>query len=174
MKLHDCPQSDAARFHSYRTYLQIQMWLRNDVNPDLWEWWSSSLDLLPSKVMSDCASPPPSHSSILSLVLAKCSQVVKVNAALQVAFAKKQVYNTLNLCKHCSGISRENRHSPSLKEDEEENVTDEVEDTLDRLRALHTASRAEWVREMWDRAKLGRTSALSHWIPRPSRINFLL
>ncbi len=46
---------------------------------------------------------------------------------------QKKAGSQWSFCKHCSGISCENYHLPSLDEDEEEDAMDEMEVTLDKL-----------------------------------------
>ena len=43
------PTSDAARFHSYRTFLQTQLWLHNDMDPLQWCWEKENNRLVPRK-----------------------------------------------------------------------------------------------------------------------------
>ena len=44
------PTTDAASFHSYRTYHQVRVWRRNDLPPIDWGWVNSPNGLVPERM----------------------------------------------------------------------------------------------------------------------------
>nr|XP_018912013.1 PREDICTED: uncharacterized protein LOC109040498 [Bemisia tabaci] len=61
------PTEDAARQHSFRTYLQIQRWLGNHKKPEEWGWKKTKTVLTP--VMT---TQPPAPDKLLKFITCKC------------------------------------------------------------------------------------------------------
>jgi hypothetical protein len=63
------PTSDAARYHSLRTYHQIQLWFNNSKNALDWGWKSSKLGLTPIPTIKD-----PAPEILLKCISYKCKK----------------------------------------------------------------------------------------------------
>jgi hypothetical protein len=61
------PTQGAARFHSLRSYHQVQKWLELDKDPTEWGWIRSQRGLSPLKTMRD-----PAPVTILKLISCGC------------------------------------------------------------------------------------------------------
>ena len=55
-----CPTSDAACFHSFRVYYQVQSWKeRDNLNPKDWSWKEKNRKLFPLYTSNDAAPTSP-------------------------------------------------------------------------------------------------------------------
>lgn len=90
------PTSDAARFHSQRTYHQVQAWLANDLPPQEWGWQVCADELYPVR-MQQSAAPE----KLLQVIRCNCSgNCQKKNCTCQ-----KNGLRCSSACGQCKGIS---------------------------------------------------------------------
>ena len=94
------PTCDAARYHSYRAYHQVQTWLGNDLDPTKWGWLlhkvQNSAKLKTVKMQRD-----PAPASLLKLVKCNCYGKCDKNTC---SCRKNGLVCTL-ACGHCKGIT---------------------------------------------------------------------
>ena len=90
------PTTDAASFHSYRTYHQVQIWQGNDLPSTDWGWEESSVGLVPVR-MSQSAAPE----SLLRTIRCNCGgRCNKRNCT-----CRKNGLHCTSECGQCRGIS---------------------------------------------------------------------
>lgn len=104
------PTCDAARYHSYRCFHQIQTWLGNTISPEEWGWASSKEGLVPVHTMKDVA-----PESLLKSVACACKK-----GCSGACSCRKAGLKCSTMCKHCSGQECENSVPISSLADDEE------------------------------------------------------
>ena len=104
-----CPTSDAAHFHSLRTYHQVQSWLGNDLNPLEWGW-----KLVQGRLMPMFSSQPPAPPSLLKLIRCGC----KTGCTSRSCTCVKYSLHCSAICGECKG-SCENGYKLPLETDSE-------------------------------------------------------
>lgn len=87
------PTQDAARFHSFRVYNQVQSWLGNYNDPEDWGWKKYGQILMPVQ-----SSKPPAPPEILNLIFCRC----KGNCGAMCG-CRKAGLKCSAVCFHCSG-----------------------------------------------------------------------
>ena len=94
------PTCDAAKYHSYRVYHQVQTWQGNHPDPTKWGWFihkDQNLEKLKPVRMQKDAAPP----SLLKLVRCNCNGKCDKNNC---SCRKNGLLCTLG-CGHCKGIT---------------------------------------------------------------------
>ena len=94
------PTSDAARFHSYRTFLQTQLWLHNDMDPLQWGWEKENNRLVPRK-----ATLPAAPDRLLICIRWSCKQ----DCDSRRCTCRKQGLPCTPACGDCRGLCCSNR-----------------------------------------------------------------
>lgn len=92
------PTSDAAKQHSFRTYLQVQAWLGNQLDPEKWG-WSRTRSGLQAVTITGKAAPD----ALLKLIACKC----KGNCG-QACGCRKAGLKCSTICQNCNGKNCEN------------------------------------------------------------------
>lgn len=110
------PTKDAATHHVFRTYLQVQTWLGNDIVPSVWGWSLTRRGVVPIRTTRNAA-----PDNILNIVFCKCKKGCS-NAACS---CKKAGLRCSTLCKNCSGHACENSPEPDLQDEEAEGEHEE-------------------------------------------------
>ena len=89
------PTSDAAKYHSYRAYYQVQQWLGNELPPTEWGWTriSQNENLVP--VVKD---KPAAPQKVLKLISCGCKQGCNRNCK-----CRKAGLLCTPLCSGCNG-----------------------------------------------------------------------
>ena len=97
------PTCDAARYHNFRVYLQVQAWLGKSLDPTMWGWLlhkgQNSDKLKPVKMQRD-----PAPASLLKLVKCNCQGKCDNNSC---SCCKNGLMCSL-ACGHCKGITCNN------------------------------------------------------------------
>ncbi|CAG9820049.1 unnamed protein product [Phaedon cochleariae] len=115
------PTSDAGRYHSFRTYQQVQTWLGNNKIPADWGWSLTKQGVVPITTTKNAA-----PESLLKILACKCARGCSTAACS----CKKAGLRCSVICKHCSGHACENSRVPELNEDDEEEDDDLLEDLI--------------------------------------------
>ncbi len=114
------PTDAAARFHSLRTYHQVQKWLGNDLSPTNWGWNATTKGLVPVTTDKDPAPP-----DLLNIVSCKCAKgCMTATCSCRKAGLKCSV-----ICVFCKGLSCSN----SDVIDDEEDCDDPLDATLENF-----------------------------------------
>lgn len=128
------PTTDAAAFHSMRTYHQVQAWLGRVMNPLQWGWRKGPSSLLPITMMKDAA-----PEFLLKIVSCSCKK-----GCTAACSCRKSGLHCSTACKHCCGLYCENIHEMEVDDGDEacfdlvdddaaemveENVQEEEEET---------------------------------------------
>ena len=114
------PTDAAARFHSLRTYHQVQKWLGNDLSPTNWGWNATTKGLVPVTTDKDPAPP-----DLLNIVSCKCAKgCMTATCSCRKAGLKCSV-----ICVSCKGLSCSN----SDVIDDEEDCDDPLDATLENF-----------------------------------------
>lgn len=92
------PTSDAARYHSLRTYHQVQLWYNKSKNAADWGWKSSKFGLTPILMMKD-----PAPEVLLKCISCKCKKGCGTTCSCRKAGLKCSI-----ICATCTGISCNN------------------------------------------------------------------
>lgn len=87
------PSTEASKQHIYRTYHQVQKWLRNEKSPLDWGWMFVNNHLEPIRTLSEAA-----PKEILEMISCKCKAICKRNCTCQ-----KAGMNCSVLCINCDG-----------------------------------------------------------------------
>ncbi len=97
------PTSDAAKFHSYRVYLQVQMWLGNNLEPTKWGWdlhkTKQGCVLKPHRMDQDAA-----PASLLKIIRCNCTGKCDKNTCS----CKQNGLQCTLACSNCKGTTRMN------------------------------------------------------------------
>lgn len=107
------PTTEAAKYHSWRTYHQVQKWLGIDKDPCDWGWATSEQGLVP---VTMCAEPAPQ--TLLKMVACKCKKGCLGSCTCRKAGLKCSI-----LCSFCHGRNCNNA-IPIVLYEEDENVDD--------------------------------------------------
>jgi hypothetical protein len=99
------PTEAAARFHSFRVYLQVQTWIGNELNPVEWGWCLKGNKLIPVK--TDLAAAP---ARLLKVIRCSC----KVNCESRRCTCKKHGLQCSYACGECRGIDCSNKSESLL------------------------------------------------------------
>ena len=102
------PTSSAARFHSRRVYLQVQLWLDRPMNAVEWGWSRVDGKLAPLKT-----DLPAAPERLLTIIRCSC----KVNCESKRCTCRKHGLSCSSACGECKGTSCSNIHT---KDEEEE------------------------------------------------------
>ena len=90
------PTTDAAAFHSQRTYHQVQAWCGNDLPAEDWGWVSSSDGLVPIKM-----SQPAAPEQLLRTIRCNCGG----NCDKRSCTCYKNALQCTSACGQCKGIA---------------------------------------------------------------------
>ena len=105
------PTSSAAKFHSYRVYLQVQQWMGNKLlDPCDWGWQISGEKLAP--VMVDMKAAPD---TLLKIIRCSCKSDCKTKRCT----CRKYGLSCSNVCTGCSGINCTNAREIDLDDPDE-------------------------------------------------------
>ena len=104
------PTSDAASFHSYRTYHQVQTWRGNDLSPVEWGWSATPNGLVPIKMVKSAAPEP-----LLRTIRCNCSD----RCDKRTCTCRKNGLQCTPACGQCKGLTCLN--APCEIADDEEN-----------------------------------------------------
>ncbi len=88
---------DAAKYHSYRAYYQVQQWLGNDVSPAEWGW---ERDPQSGNLRPLVKDKPAAPDKVLRLISCGCKQGCKKSCT-----CKNARLPCTALCSGCNGIS---------------------------------------------------------------------
>ncbi|CAG9814961.1 unnamed protein product [Phaedon cochleariae] len=113
------PTRDAARYHSFRTYLQVQTWLGNEKSPSVWGWTLTKRGLIPITTTTDAA-----PEKLLHMIQCKCTTGCSTGACS----CKKAGLRCSAICKNCAGNACENSPETELKEEDTDIECDEEVD----------------------------------------------
>ena len=112
------PTSAAAKFHSYRVFLQINQWKNSDCNmmPESWGWPRTESGLIP--ILTD---QPPAPEELLKIIRCNCSG----DCSSAKCSCKKHSMKCSIACGQCCGSACSNA-SEFVEEDDDdfENSTD--------------------------------------------------
>ncbi|CAG2253857.1 unnamed protein product [Mytilus edulis] len=99
------PTSNAAKFHSLRTFYQSKIWIQDDVeiHPIDWGWYTSGNKLLPIR-----STLPPAPDKLLKIIRCNCKQ----NCDSKRCTCRKHGIDCSIDCGECRGINCTN--SPNL------------------------------------------------------------
>ena len=111
-----CPTSKAFAFHSYRVYLQMQVWLGNNLNPTCWGWQEKEGALSPIGIQE--MSPP----DIATLISCSC----KTGCKNRTCSCRKQDIECDIGCLNCTmnDCSNFSKRVPMEEEDHEDGLRD--------------------------------------------------
>lgn len=104
------PTTDAAKYHSWRTYHQLQKWLGVEKNPCDWGWETSEQGLMP---VTMCAEPAPQ--TLLKMMACKCKKGCLASCTCRKAGLKCSI-----LCSFCHGRNCNNAIPIVLDEEDED------------------------------------------------------
>lgn len=104
------PTQEAASFHSFRTYHQVQMWLGNEKDPTEWGWSKSTVGLVP---VTTTSSPAPSN--LLKLISCRCKK-----GCTGACTCRKAGLKCSALCTPCSAKNCQNAPVLLIEEDEDD------------------------------------------------------
>lgn len=104
------PTQDAARFHHYRTYHQVQEWCGNTLAPDEWGWAVSVNGLVPVKMTQ-----PAAPEKLLKIIRCNCSG----NCEKKSCTCRKNALECTPACGQCKGITCSNG-APVDNEDDDD------------------------------------------------------
>ena len=93
------PTQDAAKYHSYRTYHQVQTWMGKDLNPLDWGWCDNGDGLAPIKCVLAAA-----PERLLKILRCNC----KLNCDSKKCSCRKHGLLCTTCCGECRGISCSN------------------------------------------------------------------
>ncbi|CAH0381987.1 unnamed protein product [Bemisia tabaci] len=114
------PSEDAAKFHSFRAFHQVQLWLGNQLPPKDWGWRLEGTQLAPVHM-----SLGPAPEKVLNSIFCGCTK-----GCGKACGCRKSGLKCTNICLNCCGEACENSRELASFEEEEENV-DDVEATID-------------------------------------------
>ena len=109
------PTSAAAKQHSYRTYLTVQEWLGNKLNPTDWGWRAQEGTLIPVETES-----PVAPDTLLTMVSCGCKPD---GCNTMTCSCKKLGLHCTTMCIKCSGHTCCNTAPIIVEELEDENET---------------------------------------------------
>ena len=92
------PTQDAARYHAFRTYHQVQTWMGREKNPLDWGWTTGRQGLTPIKTTINAA-----PDSLLQTISCQCKK-----GCTKACSCRKAGLHCSIICKNCSGQSCEN------------------------------------------------------------------
>lgn len=110
------PTEDGAKFHAYRTYHQVQMWLGVEKDPTQWGWQKTDQGLVPVTMNNEAA-----PLSLLKFLSCGCKKDCSGGGCT----CLKAGLKCSALCKFCSGISCLNVAVVQIADDEEEEDYDD-------------------------------------------------
>ena len=109
------PTSNASKFHSYRTYHQVQSWRGNVLSAEDWGWSSTSSGLYPIKL-----SKSPAPDQLLNIMRCNCTGTCNSRACT----CFKNGLKCTPACGQCKGITCLN--SPPLEAEVDSEVEDDI------------------------------------------------
>lgn len=89
------PTEDAAKEHFFRVYYQVQLWLGNELLPELWGWELKKDNQLTPVPTRSLAAPD----EILKLIFCRCTK----DCSSAKCGCKKASLNCSTLCQNCQG-----------------------------------------------------------------------
>ena len=92
------PTSAAVKYHSFRTYLQVQSWLGNSLNPEQWGWTRSDDKKSLVPIMTEL---PPAPGTMVKKI--QCSCRMGLCEYKKLCNCRKYGMTCTNLCRHCLG-----------------------------------------------------------------------
>ena len=115
------PTSAAAKQHSYRTYLAVQEWMGNSLNPTEWGWRFQDGTLVPLEM-----DIPVAPENLLTMVSCGCKPEGCSN---MICSCKKLGLFCTAMCSKCNGHSCNNTAPPLNISDEEEEKAPTLDET---------------------------------------------
>lgn len=106
------PTADAARFHSLRSYHQIQKWIGNEKNPLEWGWVPTRFGLSPWKMDKDAA-----PESLLKMVSCNCKKACKNSCGCRKAGLICSSLCTCSLGESCENVSEIHSFEESFEDE---------------------------------------------------------
>ena len=100
------PTENAAKFHVYRTHLQVLQWKMlstTDINPEDWGWKIHEGKFIP--IANDMEVAPE---DILKVACCKCSAAAKKPCGSRACLCRKYGLSCVAACKNCNGVSCDN------------------------------------------------------------------
>jgi len=104
------PTTDAAKYHSFRVYCQVQEWMGNCVDPEKWGWCLRKGQLEPKTMDS-----PVAPDSLLKLVRCQC----KGNCDTQRCSCKRNELECSSACGECKGLCQNSNFDASTDDPSE-------------------------------------------------------
>jgi 5'-3' exonuclease len=98
------PTNDAAKYHSFRVYCQVQEWMGFNVDPEKWGWYLRKGQLEPKTMDS-----PLAPDALLKLVSCQC----KGNCDTQRCSCKRNDLECSSACRECKGLCKNSNLDPS-------------------------------------------------------------
>lgn len=111
VEVHSLPQTtNAAKYHSFQVYCQVQERMRNCVDPEKWSWCLRKGQLEP-KAMDSPVAPDP----LLKLVRCQC----KGNCGTQCCSCKQNELECSSACGECKGLCQNSNFDASTDDPSE-------------------------------------------------------
>ena len=113
------PTMEAARQHCFRVYMQVQMWLGNQMNPLNWGWQASKFGLAPIPTTRE-----PAPQSLLTTISCKCTK-----GCAAACSCRKTGIKCSAICANCKGHSCHNAPNADELEDtvgDEDELTEQM------------------------------------------------
>lgn len=114
------PTEDAARMHSFRTYLQAQKWYGNEKSPTDWGWKQSPNGLMPIPMLQDAA-----PQELLKMISCKCRK--GCNAACS---CRKAGLHCSVVCGSCQGRACSNSETIIEDPGDDEEIDSRLEELM--------------------------------------------
>lgn len=93
------PTDDAASFHAFRTYHQVQAWRGNDISPEAWGWIESPPGLMPVRMTQ-----PAAPEQLLKIIRCNCGGQCEKRSCT----CRKNGLLCTPACGQCKGITCSN------------------------------------------------------------------
>lgn len=105
------PTSEAARYHSFRVYHQVQRWMGADLDACDWCWEAKDGMLIPVKTHKE-----PAPQSLLKVIHCNC----KTDCCTRKCTCKRHGLECSDVCGECRGVSCTNTSYPDQDSDDNE------------------------------------------------------
>lgn len=118
------PTMNAARYHAFRTYHQVQKWCGIEKDPEVWGWKLDTNGLLPVTMTEQ-----PAPNKLLNLIFCSCKKGCSKACSCRKAGLKCSL-----ICQFCNGESCENTPNVPIESESEddENLSAEFQVLSDR------------------------------------------
>ena len=108
--------ADAARLHGQRSFLQIQRWKGNTLNPLQWGWKKTQNGLMPIAMTI-----PPAPQSLLQKISCGCLKGCNNNCGCRKNGIKCSIF-----CRECAGTECENANVPEMSQEDVDNAIEKI------------------------------------------------